>query len=208
MIVRLLPVLILLGMMSLSVGCGQKPTAQRDAALDAALEALEAGDTREALKQIDAAIQLDPKAPHLHQMRGSVLYMSKQYGNAAEAYQRAFDLNKNSAEARLGSGLALMRLGRGTQSSGHLKEAERLFQYRADNPPDPERFSEEKVNTHILHAKMHLALITAARGEKADALQQVHELATEFPDWNDADAWVTVIENDRFDVLLSGDVDG
>lgn len=197
-----LPILLLALTLS---GCGEAPPAvQRDNALDEAVRAMGDGEHAEALKQIDAAIELDPGGAHLHQVRGSVLFHLERYPDAVAAYDQALKLNPRNAEAALGAALALRMMDREGEALARLKVAEDLFAYRLANPPDPERFSEEYLENAAIHAKLHLAVIAGLRGEKAAALGQIDRIKATHPGWAEVDAWRLIIERDAFDGLVDG----
>jgi len=197
--------LTILLLVSVLVACGEAPPAvQRDKALNNAVRAMGDGDYDRALRQIDAAIKLDPAGSHLHQVRGSVLFHLKRYPDAVASYDEAVRLNTRNAEAALGAALALRLMEREGEALDRLAVAEDLFAYRLANPPDPERFSEEYLESAAIHAKLHLAVIAGLRGEKAAALGQIDRIKAAHPDWEQADAWRLIVERDAFDLLVGG----
>lgn len=198
-----LSVLLVVCLLAGPGGCGREPAhVQRDRAIRRAVASLKAQENDKALEQIDQAIAADPEAAHAHQVRGSVLFHMERYDDAVAAYQRAATLNPRSAEARLGAALALRRLDREASAAGHLTEAERLFADRLANPPDAARFSQDYIDTAMIHAKIHLALIAAIRGESEAALGQVDRIAAAHPDWEEADAWRGIIRSGAFERVV------
>ncbi len=198
------PILLLIAL--LLHACDKPPAVQRDQALDAAVDALKQGDHEKALTFINEAIALDAQAAHLHQVKGSILFHVGDYSKAVASYDEAYRLNDRNAEACIGAGLALKMMHRNADANARFDRAQNLFIYRLDNPPDPERFSEDHLESAAIHAKLHLALIAALRGETAAALGQIERMETTHPEWEEADTWRAIIEAEAFDQLIIGEL--
>ncbi len=202
---RLSLVLIL---MCVLAGCGGKPPGvQRNEALRAAEQALLAGDIEQALVHIDAAIAIEPSGAHLHQMKGNILFHASRYSDAVESYNKASRLEPRNAEASIGAAFALKMMNRDDEAAGRLDLAEQLFTERLANPKDSERFSKEYLENAAIHAKLHLALIAAMRGERASAVSQVDRIAGSHPGWESAAYWQHAIRNDAIDQLITGQIE-
>jgi len=183
--------------------CGQSPAVKRNQALDRALKALQRGETEAAIEHIDAAIALDREAAHLHQVKGSILFHAKRFGEAVASYDRAYQLNDRSAEAALGAGLSLAMLDKPAEAELRYQKAEQLYSHRASNPPDPEQFSQDAIDAAVIDARLHLALIAALRGQSAAALGQIDRLKAAYPDWAQAERWRSVIRSGALEQLLA-----
>jgi tetratricopeptide (TPR) repeat protein len=188
----------------LLAACGQEtPAVKRNAALDRALKALQLGETDEALKHIDAAIALDAHAAHLHQVKGSILFHARRFGEAVASYDQAYQLNGRSAEAALGAGLSLAMQGKDDEAAIRYDKAEELYSYRASNPPDAEQFSQDAIDSAMIDARLHLALIAALRGQTAAALGQIDRLKAAYPEWEQAERWRGVVQSGALEQLLA-----
>jgi len=196
-------VLLLITVLLLAA-CGQEtPAVKRNAALDRALKALQLGDTEEALTHIDAAIALDAHAAHLHQVKGSILFHDRRFGEAVASYDEAYRLNERSAEAALGAGLALAMQDKDDEAAIRYDKAEELYSYRATHPPDAEQFSQDAIESAVIDARLHLALIAALRGQNAAALGQIDRLKAAYPQWERAERWRSVVRSGAFEQLLA-----
>ena len=188
--------------MCLTACGGDSPEVRRNAALDRALKALRLGETDRALEHIDAAIAIDQHAAHLHQIKGSILFHAERYDEALASYDQAFALNDRSAEAMLGAGLTLAKLGRDGDAEARYVQAEALYGERVSNPPDAERLSQDAIDSAMIDARLHLALIAALRGQTTAALGQIDRLETNYPQWEEATRWRRVIESGALEALL------
>ncbi len=195
-------VLLLTVLLMLPACQRESPVIKRNEALNRAIKALSAGRSDEALRHIDAAIELDRGASHLHQIKGSILFHADRYEEALASYDQAFALNDRSAEAMLGAGLTLAKLGREGDAEARYVQAEALYGDRASNPPDAERLSQDAIDTAMIDARLHLALIAALRGQTTAALGQIDRLEKTYPQWEEASRWRRVIENGALEALL------
>lgn len=83
-------------------------------------------DSKRALKTIDALVQLRPKDPFVHELRGQILLESRQSTAAEAAYSRAAALAPNNALILGGQGRALLSNGKYKQALSILEKSRRL----------------------------------------------------------------------------------
>lgn len=103
------------------------------------------GMTDDALRELDAAIELDPDDGTIHYERGVALSLAERREAAVDAFFRATELDPDDAWARVVLGLALVEDGRAEEAAGELERGAR------DRPDD-------------LEAQLLAALAAAAAG--------------------------------------------
>ncbi|PIV74941.1 MAG: peptidase M48 [Rhodobacteraceae bacterium CG17_big_fil_post_rev_8_21_14_2_50_65_11] len=91
-------------------------------------------DTERALAEVDALVQMRPSDPYYHELRGQILYESRRYGPAVQAYARAVELAPREPLILAGYGRALLA---GDTQSGNRHALEVLNRARARDPFNP-----------------------------------------------------------------------
>jgi len=90
-------------------------------------EALEKGDTTQALALAQEAIQVEPREGHFYALRGDVHYKEKRYDQAVADYTRAIDLNRNYFYYYLQRGLTKKKMNRPQEANADLQASTKLL---------------------------------------------------------------------------------
>ncbi|MBW3534623.1 MAG: tetratricopeptide repeat protein [Gemmatimonadetes bacterium] len=125
------------------------------------------GMTEDALRELDAAVELDPDDGAIQYERGVALALSERYSDAVDAFFRATELDPDDAWARLVLGLALVEDGRPEEAAGELERGAR------DSPED-------------LEAQILAALAAAAAGYEDRAWEMLERARMSGPEVADA----------------------
>ncbi|MFO7922043.1 peptidase M48 [Rhodobacteraceae bacterium W635] len=91
-------------------------------------------ETDLALSEVDSLIGMRPTDPYYHELRGQILYESRRYGPAVQAYARAVELAPREPLILAGYGRALLA---GDTQSGNAQALEVLNRARARDPFNP-----------------------------------------------------------------------
>lgn len=92
-----------------------------------------AGDSRGALRKMDALIKSDPRNPYFHEFRGEILLNLGRAGEAVSAFARALELDKTrSGLIRARFGVALMATG----NPGKIRKSIEQFRSALRSDPD------------------------------------------------------------------------
>jgi len=91
-------------------------------------------DTARAMAEIDALVQMRPGDPYYQELRGQILFESRNYGAAVQAYRRAVALAPRDALILAGYGRALLAAD---TAAGNRAALDVLTQARARDPFDP-----------------------------------------------------------------------
>ncbi|ABI56221.1 M48 family metalloprotease [Alkalilimnicola ehrlichii MLHE-1] len=94
---------------------------------DRAREALRAGNTAEAMRLADQAVQRYPDEAIFHGLRGDILSVRGQHGQAVRAYDRALVRNSEYFAFHLGRGMAHNELGNHSQARRDLERSNDLL---------------------------------------------------------------------------------
>lgn len=94
---------------------------------DRAREALKAGDTGEALRLVDRAVQRHPDEAIFHGLRGDILAVQGRHDQAVRAYDRALERNEQYFAFHLGRGMAHNELGNRSQARRDLERSNDLL---------------------------------------------------------------------------------
>ncbi|WP_421621614.1 M48 family metalloprotease [Alkalilimnicola ehrlichii] len=94
---------------------------------DRAREALKAGNTAEAMRLADQAVQRYPDEAIFHGLRGDILSVRGQHGQAVRAYDRALARNSDYFAFHLGRGMAHNALGNHSQARRDLERSNDLL---------------------------------------------------------------------------------
>lgn len=189
-------------------GCRPGPSAdqRQEQHLREAGQALARADFEGALKQVDAALAAAPPTVRAYRVQGNIYWFARRYDAAASAFERACQLDRESAQpdpaSRLGAGLALARQGQPTRAERYLQEADELYGRMLASPPAE---TEPRRQRLAREARLHRAAIAALRGHPASAISQVERLRELDPDWDGATYWIGLIEREELpDALLGG----
>jgi tetratricopeptide (TPR) repeat protein len=128
---------------------------------------LVADDAQGALKELERAIELNPKLPYLQTWYGRALMRLGDGDKAVEIFKRELAENPNDFDAHLYLGILLKRDKALDQSFEHLSRATRL------RPRD-------------MYARYHLGALYAMRGAPAEACPLLEAVAKEHPDFTEA----------------------
>ena len=91
-------------------------------------------DTDRALAEIDALVQMRPNDPYYRELRGQILFASRNYPGAVQAYGRAVAMAPRNALILAGYGRALLAAD---TASGNREALRVLARARARDPFDP-----------------------------------------------------------------------
>ncbi len=134
---------------------------------EAAKGKLKQGAAGEALALVDKALQPEPEAADLHNMRGMALARLGRLSEAVEAYTNAVQRAPRQAEIYNNLGTALRRLGRANEASETYAKAHSL------KPDHPSIF-------------LNHAMALAEAGKLDESLAALNALVAEKPDFVDA----------------------
>lgn len=84
-------------------------------------------DTAKALENINTLIQRRPDDPYVHELRGQILFESRNFGAAVNAYGRAVNLAPNHPLILAGYGQALLALDSADANTRALRALERSY---------------------------------------------------------------------------------
>lgn len=134
-IVRQLPIAAaILLVCSAATTRAQMPTSSdAEARFNAGLTHLRDGRPKIALQEFQAAIRQDPKNPYFHKGLGLAYATLKRFGDAAEAFRKALELNPYYTDVRNDLGMALILDGK--RQAG---KAEFLAAFNDPTNPTPE----------------------------------------------------------------------
>ena len=91
--------------------------------LDAGRKALKAGKTDTALSDAEKALEMEPREPLFHSLRGDVRFKQNRYQDAVINYDRALQLNNDFFLFYLQRGLANEKLGYGDKAYNDLEQS-------------------------------------------------------------------------------------
>jgi len=126
-----------------------------------------ADDGHGAIRELERAIQLDPKLPTLHAWYGRALMRMGDSTRAKAAFLDELGKNKNDFDANLFLGVLLRQDKQFDEAFKYLSRAVNL------RPRDQ-------------YARYHVAAVYAATGKPKDALPLLEGVAKEFPDFSEA----------------------
>lgn len=90
---------------------------------DIGVATLGQGDLRGALKELLAAVELNPNQSDAHHVLGLVFYRMGRHEDARKHYEKALKLNPEFSEAHNNFGVLLLELGAYEESIGHFQAA-------------------------------------------------------------------------------------
>ncbi|HEY2961496.1 MAG TPA: tetratricopeptide repeat protein [Pyrinomonadaceae bacterium] len=126
-----------------------------------------ADDAQSALKEVQRALELNPKLPSLHAWHGRVLMRLGDTDKAKDAFKTELASNANDFDANLYLGILLRQYKLTEEALGYLKRAVQL------------RPREQ-------YSRYHLAAVYALAGKPADALPFLEGVVKEHPDFVEA----------------------
>jgi len=91
-------------------------------------------DTARAIAEVNALVQMRPSDPYYQELRGQILFESRAYGAAVQAYSRAVSLAPRNALILAGYGRALLAAD---TAAGNREALDVLTRARARDPFDP-----------------------------------------------------------------------
>lgn len=117
-------------------------------------------DTDRALAEINALVQMRPSDPYYHELRGQILYESRSYVLAVQAYARAVELAPREPLILAGYGRALLA---SDTTSGNQQALQVLNRARARDPFNPRLLRD----LAVAHARLgQNGLASAATAER------------------------------------------
>ena len=126
-----------------------------------------ADDGHGAIRELERAIQLDPKLPTLHAWYGRALMRMGDTTKAKGAYRFELDQNQNDFDANLFMGV-LLRQDR--QSDEALQYLSRAIHLRP----------------RVQYARYHMAAVYVSLGKPKDALPLLEGVAKEYPEFSES----------------------
>ena len=126
-----------------------------------------ADDGHGAIRELERAIQLDPKLPTLHAWYGRALMRMGDTTKAKAAYRFELDQNQNDFDANLFMGVLLRQDKQQDEALQYLSRAIHL------RPRDQ-------------YARYHMSAVYVSLGKPKDALPLLEGVAKEFPEFSEA----------------------
>src|SRR5262249_37162352 len=126
-----------------------------------------ADDGHGAIRELERAIQLDPKLPTLHAWYGRALMRMGDAMKAKTAFLEELEQNKNDFDANLFLGVVLRQSKEFDDALTYLSRAVNL------RPRDQ-------------YARYHVAAVYAALGKPKEALPLLEGVAKEYPEFSEA----------------------
>src|SRR5678815_3743615 len=126
-----------------------------------------ADDGHGAIKQLERAIQLDPKLPTLHAWYGRALMRMGDTISAKTAFRYELDQNQNDFDANLFMGVLLRQDKQHEEALQYLSRAIHL------RPRDQ-------------YARYHMSAVYVSLGKPKDALPLLEGVANEYPEFSEA----------------------
>lgn len=124
-------------------------------------------DYKNALREFERALELNPKAPTLHALYGRALMMTGETERAARAFRQELEINQNDFESNLYIGMLLKKEARNDEALTFLQRA---AQVRPDD----------------VNARYHIAGLHLAKGKASDAQRLLEEIVKAAPDFLEA----------------------
>jgi tetratricopeptide (TPR) repeat protein len=121
-------------------------------------------DFKEARRNVDAAMRLNPNLPGLYTVRGMVLEYGGDDKGAAEAFQRALEANPNDFEAQMRLGSVLYAERKLGEARVHLNRALEI------DPTSP-------------YPRYELARVERAQGQVEAAVKDLERVVRAEPEW-------------------------
>ena len=132
-------------------------------------------DAARALAEVGALVQMRPNDPYYQELRGQILFESRNYGAATQAYARAVSLAPRNALILAGYGRALLAADTAT---GNREALDILIRARARDPFDP-RMLRDLALAHARLGQTGLAATaTAERYALIGRFDDAQDLAT------------------------------
>lgn len=166
-------------------------------------EALRSGKTIEAIKELNAAIEVYPKFYTARLELGRELRAEKRFNEAEETLRPLGEIAPRRAESRIEYAIVLLALGRSKDAAGELRKALELEETNwvthlhlgwallKDEPQEAERHftrALELDERKAAQAHLSLARLMHGRGMRPEAIRHLEAYLTLAPDAPDANA--------------------
>ena len=167
---------------------GESPSAR----LLKAEELVMDGAEHAALKELDAALDENPRLGGLHRLKGQILWSREEYENGAEEYRLELENDPFSVEAHIRLGAYLLDVGDPSAALGHLRLAQRngpahdrvgelLDEALRAGGTEPTSQSSSRGPAPVTNPTLEDGRDAYGRGEASQAAQLLEAVLTERP---------------------------